>query len=77
MSDLVLGLDTFGDVPEDDSGVLVSYAEAIRQVVEEAALADELGLVYTSGSLPISARLRAVELYDTKVVPTVRDILTG
>ena len=44
MSDLVLGLDTFGDVPEDDSGVLVSQAEAIRQVVEEATLADELGV---------------------------------
>jgi probable LLM family oxidoreductase len=44
MSDLVLGLDTFGDVPEDDSGNLVSYAEAIRQVVAEATLADELGV---------------------------------
>jgi probable LLM family oxidoreductase len=44
MSDLVLGLDTFGDVPEDDSGALVSYAEAIRQVVAEATLADELGV---------------------------------
>jgi alkanesulfonate monooxygenase SsuD/methylene tetrahydromethanopterin reductase-like flavin-dependent oxidoreductase (luciferase family) len=44
MSDLVLGLDTFGDVPEDDSGALVPYAEAIRQVVEEATLADELGV---------------------------------
>jgi probable LLM family oxidoreductase len=44
MSDLVLGLDTFGDVPTDDSGALVSYAEAIRQVVTEATLADELGV---------------------------------
>ena len=44
MSDLVLGLDTFGDVPEDDSGALVSHAEAIRQVVTEATLADELGV---------------------------------
>jgi alkanesulfonate monooxygenase SsuD/methylene tetrahydromethanopterin reductase-like flavin-dependent oxidoreductase (luciferase family) len=44
MTDLVLGLDTFGDVSEDDSGVLVSQAEAIRQVVEEATLADELGV---------------------------------
>jgi probable LLM family oxidoreductase len=44
MSDLVLGLDTFGDVPTDDSGALVSHAEAIRQVVTEATLADELGV---------------------------------
>jgi probable LLM family oxidoreductase len=44
MSDLVLGLDTFGDVPKDDSGVPVSHAASIRQVVEEAVLADELGV---------------------------------
>jgi probable LLM family oxidoreductase len=44
MSDLVFGLDTFGDVPEDDSGTLLSYAAAIRQVVDEAVLADELGV---------------------------------
>jgi probable LLM family oxidoreductase len=44
MTDLTFGLDTFGDVPEDDDGALVSYAAAIRQVVEEAVLADELGV---------------------------------
>jgi probable LLM family oxidoreductase len=44
MSDVVFGLDTFGDVPEDDTGRPVSYAAAIRQVVEEAVLADELGV---------------------------------
>jgi len=44
MSDLVFGLDTFGDVPEDDSGTPVSYARAIRQVVDEAVLADEIGV---------------------------------
>jgi probable LLM family oxidoreductase len=44
MSDLVFGLDTFGDVPEDDSGALLSHAAAIRQVVDEAVLADDLGI---------------------------------
>jgi probable LLM family oxidoreductase len=44
MSDLVFGIDTFGDVPEDDSGALLSHAAAIRQVVDEAVLADELGI---------------------------------
>ncbi|RSM56644.1 LLM class flavin-dependent oxidoreductase [Actinoplanes sp. ATCC 53533] len=44
MTDLVLGLDTFGDVPVDDTGVPVSHAAAIRQVVEEAVLADQLGV---------------------------------
>ncbi|MET8226081.1 LLM class flavin-dependent oxidoreductase [Streptomyces sp. NPDC005301] len=44
MSELVLGLDTFGDVPEDDSGALVSHARSIRQTVTEAILADEIGV---------------------------------
>ncbi|MEU0090488.1 LLM class flavin-dependent oxidoreductase [Kribbella sp. NPDC006257] len=44
MSDLVFGLDTFGDIPEDDDGNLVTGAAAIRQVIREAVLADELGV---------------------------------
>ena len=44
MSDLVFGLDTFGDVPQDDSGALVSDARAIRQVVDEAVLAEQTGV---------------------------------
>ncbi|GAB4058202.1 LLM class flavin-dependent oxidoreductase [Catellatospora paridis] len=44
MSDLVFGLDTFGDVPDDDAGRPISYAAAIRAVVDEAVLADELGV---------------------------------
>jgi probable LLM family oxidoreductase len=38
------GLDTFGDIPEDDAGNLLSHADAIRQVVDEAVLADQLGV---------------------------------
>ena len=38
------GLDTFGDRGTDADGRVVSHAEAIRQVVEEAVLADRLGL---------------------------------
>jgi probable LLM family oxidoreductase len=44
VSDLVFGLDTFGDVPENDSGVPVSHGAAIRQVLDEAVLADEIGV---------------------------------
>jgi probable LLM family oxidoreductase len=44
MSDLVLGLDTFGDVGVDDAGIPVSQAAAIRQVIDEAVLADQLGV---------------------------------
>jgi probable LLM family oxidoreductase len=41
---LELGLDTFGDLTEDAEGNLNSYATAIREVVEQAVLADELGV---------------------------------
>ncbi|MFF4833143.1 LLM class flavin-dependent oxidoreductase [Streptomyces sp. NPDC001315] len=44
MSDVLFGLDTFGDVPEDDSGRSVSYAQTIRHVVDEAVLADQTGV---------------------------------
>jgi probable LLM family oxidoreductase len=44
MSEILFGLDTFGDVPEDDSGRPVSYAQAIRHVVDEAVLADQAGV---------------------------------
>lgn len=44
MPDLEFGLDTFGDIPESSPGVLATHPEAIRQVVAEAVLADELGV---------------------------------
>src|SRR5689334_17322688 len=44
MQHLEFGLDTFGDVPQGDSGAPVSYAQAIRQVIDEAVLADEIGV---------------------------------
>ncbi|GAB2642610.1 LLM class flavin-dependent oxidoreductase [Kribbella swartbergensis] len=44
MGEVLFGLDTFGDVPEGGDGRLVSDAAAIRQVVDEAVLADEVGV---------------------------------
>lgn len=41
---ILFGLDTFGDLPKDDEGNTFSYAAAIRQVVDEAVLADKLGI---------------------------------
>jgi len=32
-------------------------------------------MVYTSGSVPAAARMRAVELYGTQVIPRVRELL--
>lgn len=43
-STLELGLDTFGDVTRGDDGKLVSHAQAIRHVIDEAVLADEAGV---------------------------------
>jgi probable LLM family oxidoreductase len=39
-----LGLDTFGDVTVDPDGKMRSQAQALRDVVEEAVLADQVGL---------------------------------
>jgi probable LLM family oxidoreductase len=38
------GLDTFGDLEKDESGAPVHHAVALRQVVEEAVLAERVGL---------------------------------
>lgn len=44
MSELILGLDTFGDVTFDRDGGVLHQAQVLRNVVEEAALADRLGV---------------------------------
>jgi probable LLM family oxidoreductase len=44
MNEFAIGLDTFGDVTIDEDGVLQSQARVLRDVVEEAVLADSLGL---------------------------------
>ena len=41
-----LGLDTFGDVTRDDTGARVTDAQTIRNVVDQAVLADEVGLSF-------------------------------
>lgn len=38
------GLDSFGDLPRNDKDKLMTHAEAIRQVIKEAVLADTLGI---------------------------------
>lgn len=41
---LELGIDTFGDVTLDPQGRRVTHAQAIRNVVDEGVLADQVGL---------------------------------
>src|SRR5215475_2560956 len=38
------GLDTFGDVTRSPGGAMLSHAKVIRNVIDEAVLADELGI---------------------------------
>ena len=38
------GIDTFGDLPTTEEGTLYTHAAAIRHVVDEAILADKLGI---------------------------------
>jgi probable LLM family oxidoreductase len=44
MSAIEFGLDTFGDVMRGADGAPVSHAQAIRNVIDEAVLADEFGI---------------------------------
>ncbi len=44
MNMLEMGLDTFGDVPVDNKNQLVTQAQALRNVVDEAVLAERVGV---------------------------------
>ncbi len=43
-NEIEFGIDSFGDLPRDDQGKVVSYAQAIRATVDEAVLADQVGI---------------------------------
>ena len=51
---LAFGLNTFGDVEVDREGIAISYAQVIRNVVEQAVLADRAAST-SSGSASITA----------------------
>jgi probable LLM family oxidoreductase len=46
MEGLTLGLDTFGDVTNDEEGRPLTHAHTIRNLVDQGVLADEVGLDY-------------------------------
>ncbi|MGA0857462.1 MAG: hypothetical protein ACO3P3_04785, partial [Candidatus Nanopelagicales bacterium] len=46
--ELEFGLDTFGDMQNDDSGKPISAGQTIRNVVEQAVFADSLRLDHFS-----------------------------
>jgi probable LLM family oxidoreductase len=41
---LQFGLDTFGDLTEDQNGAMLTHAQSIRNIVEQAVLAEDVGL---------------------------------
>jgi probable LLM family oxidoreductase len=41
---LQMGLDTFGDVTVDENGQLLSFGQSLRDVVEQAVVADQVGV---------------------------------
>ena len=44
LENIKFGLDTFGDMSADDAGNPISAAQTIRNIVEQAVRADELGI---------------------------------
>lgn len=44
MKKLEFGVDSFGDLPTDDNGKVVTHAQAIRATVDEGILADQTGI---------------------------------
>lgn len=62
----------------DQGSLYVGSPETVARKIARTVRTLDVGrfdLVYATGSQPMSARLRAVELYGTKVIPMVRDIL--
>ena len=44
MTDIELGLDTFGDVTDDAEGAPLPHAQVLRNLVEQGVLADQVGI---------------------------------
>ena len=68
------------DADVEHGSLYIGSPETVARRI--AAAVTDLGvgrfdLIYTSGSQPASARLRAVELYGSKVVPRVRELGAG
>lgn len=43
-ADVTIGLETFGDLPTINNGEIATHAQALRQVLAEATLADQVGV---------------------------------
>jgi alkanesulfonate monooxygenase SsuD/methylene tetrahydromethanopterin reductase-like flavin-dependent oxidoreductase (luciferase family) len=68
------------DAEVADGSLYIGSPETVARKIARAAGALGVGrfdLIYTAGAQPVSARMRAVELFGSKVLPMVRDILGG
>ncbi len=64
----------------DHGSLYIGSPETVAVRIADAIKALGVGrfdLIYTAGAQPMAARLHAVELYGTQVIPMVRDILAG
>jgi alkanesulfonate monooxygenase SsuD/methylene tetrahydromethanopterin reductase-like flavin-dependent oxidoreductase (luciferase family) len=68
------------DAEIEHGSLYIGSPETVARKIARAVATLGVGrfdLIYAAGSQPARARLRAVELYGTKVIPMVRDILAG
>lgn len=66
------------DAEIEHGSMYIGSPETVAKKIARTAAAMDVGrfdLIFTAGTQPISARLKAVELYGSKVVPMVREIL--
>jgi hypothetical protein len=64
----------------EHGSLYIGSPETVARSMADAIKALDVGrfdLIHTTGAQPISARLCAVELYGTQVLPMVRDLLAG
>jgi alkanesulfonate monooxygenase SsuD/methylene tetrahydromethanopterin reductase-like flavin-dependent oxidoreductase (luciferase family) len=68
------------DAEVEHGSLYVGSPETVARKMAHAIKALGVGrfdLIYTAGAQPVSARMRAVELYGTTVIPMVRDMLAN
>jgi alkanesulfonate monooxygenase SsuD/methylene tetrahydromethanopterin reductase-like flavin-dependent oxidoreductase (luciferase family) len=66
------------DTEVEHGSLYVGSPETVARKIAGTVGALDVGrfdLIYTVGSQPVGSRLRAVELYGSKVIPMVRDLL--
>jgi alkanesulfonate monooxygenase SsuD/methylene tetrahydromethanopterin reductase-like flavin-dependent oxidoreductase (luciferase family) len=66
------------DAEVEHGSMYVGSPETVARRIAGAVQSLGVGrfdLIYSAGPVPVSARLKTVELYGTKVIPMVREIL--